>query len=351
MRDSLSISKKHFREIDLNDPFFDSLRDSYNEFNVWFKRKNDELAYVSYNALGRIQGFLYLKIENGPIEDITPVLDENKVLKVGTFKIDAHGTKLGERFVKIIVDELLRNGLIVSYITIFPKFRPLINILERFGFVHHGIKISSNGQEDVYRKEISKRYNNPILDYPLIDMNNHNLWLMGIIPQYHTKLFPDSILNTESGAEIEDVPFTNSIYKVYVGGYHNFSQCRSGDCIAIYRTSDHKGPAKYRSVVTSLCTVIDIKRADSFRSEHDFIRFCRKHTVFSKLELKRRYKINHYAIKLIYNYALPKRPTRGALIDNNIIPDKAYIGLYRLLPANFIKLINLGQANVRYIIN
>lgn len=350
MRDSIVISKKRFCDIDLNDPFFDSLKESYKDFHKWFHKKNCETAYVSYNDSGKLQGFLYLKLEDGPIDDVQPRINDEKALKIGTFKIDAHGTKLGERFVKLIVDELLFNNLSIAYITIFPQFKPLIAILERFGFIYYGIKTTLNGTEEVYIKKLSNAIDDPIKSYPLVNIRDKNIWLMGIKPQYHTKLFPDSILNTELSSELSDVPFSNSIFKVYVGGYHSFSQCKPGDCIAIYRTSDHKGPARYRSVVTSLCTLLEVKRANIFKNEHDFFNYCRKFSVFNRLELKNRYRANHYAVKLIYNYALPKRPTRGILIDNNLIPDKAYIGLYKLSHTAFNKLITLGDSNERYII-
>lgn len=35
-----------FCEIDLNDPFFDSLKDDYREFESWFYRKDNEQAWL-----------------------------------------------------------------------------------------------------------------------------------------------------------------------------------------------------------------------------------------------------------------------------------------------------------------
>ena len=37
---------------------------------------------------GTIDGFLYLKIENDALEDITPSMPAAKRLKIGTFKIN-----------------------------------------------------------------------------------------------------------------------------------------------------------------------------------------------------------------------------------------------------------------------
>ena len=99
-----NIVNRLFREVDLKDSFFQSLREDYADFDSWFQRKQDENAYVQYDFQHRITGFLYLKVEKGIVDDVTPGIVENRVLKVGTFKIDAHGTKMGEQFVKIILD-------------------------------------------------------------------------------------------------------------------------------------------------------------------------------------------------------------------------------------------------------
>lgn len=50
----------NFRDIDLNDIFFDSLRESYREFDDWFRRKSDEKAYIIVNDRKELDGFLYL---------------------------------------------------------------------------------------------------------------------------------------------------------------------------------------------------------------------------------------------------------------------------------------------------
>lgn len=35
----MDLHYKKFKEVDLNDPFFDSLKNSYEEFPLWFARK------------------------------------------------------------------------------------------------------------------------------------------------------------------------------------------------------------------------------------------------------------------------------------------------------------------------
>lgn len=98
------IQTKRFNEIDLSDSFFESLKSDYPGFEDWFRKKDTEEVLVQYADEG-LQAFLYLKDESGLTpEGINPPLPAKKWLKVGTFKIDAHRTRLGERFIKKIMD-------------------------------------------------------------------------------------------------------------------------------------------------------------------------------------------------------------------------------------------------------
>ena len=345
------ISQRKFSEVSLDDPFFDSLKEGYAEFADWFARKRDETAYVSYDEEGGLQGFLYLKKETGPITDVNPPLNVTECLKVGTFKVIAHGTKLGERFVKIITDTVLNNGLRVAYLTIYPEHEPLIRILERFGFMKKGTKGEGSRVEDVYVKDLQYITGAPQKDYPVVDCRNNKKWLMAIKPDYHTNLFPDSILKTESSLMLDDIPQTNSIYKVYVGGYYEFPDVAKGDSIIIYRTSDIPGQAWHRSVATSLCSVVEVRSAASFKSEEDFIEYCQNHSIFDTDKLKEHFKKSHYAVKLSYNFAFPKRPTRGKLITNGVISSNGYTGLCPLTEEGFKKALELGEVREGFVIH
>ena len=52
-----------FRDIDIDNLFFDSLKADYREFMQWFKKKADKEAYLHKDDSGHINGFLYLKLE------------------------------------------------------------------------------------------------------------------------------------------------------------------------------------------------------------------------------------------------------------------------------------------------
>ena len=120
------LSLRHFRDIDLNDVFFDTLKADYPGFEAWFEKKAGERAFVCFADNGSLQGFLYTKQESDALSDIQPVLPAAERLKVGTFKVNAHGTKLGERFMKKIFDIAVACSASEVYVTVFPKHAGLV---------------------------------------------------------------------------------------------------------------------------------------------------------------------------------------------------------------------------------
>ena len=268
------IALKHFADIDLDDTFFNSLKEDYPGFEAWFEKKSKEnsKAYVQYKN-NKLQAFLYLKDENGEeLSDIIPVRPACNRLKVGTFKIDAHDTKLGERFVKKIMDAALYIKADEIYVTIFPKHEGLIRLLKRYGFNEEGKK----GDELVLIKNLKALTGDILRDYPLLKTADKRKFLLSIYPKYHTKMFPDSILQNEENKKkelIKDISYTNSIHKIYLCFMPDTAQLRRGDLIAIYRTKDDKGSARYRSVITSVCQIEEVKTNKDFANLEDFLAY------------------------------------------------------------------------------
>lgn len=151
----MALEYRMFRDINLTDPFFDSLKADYPSFERWYASKGTAHAYVSYNENENIDGFLYLKVEDQELDDMTPSFPRESRVKCGTFKIVAHGTKLGERFVRKIFDFALTENLEDIYVTIFDKHQGLISLLERYGFrlVARKNENTENGREGVYFKD------------------------------------------------------------------------------------------------------------------------------------------------------------------------------------------------------
>lgn len=314
----LNVRKEYFGKLDLNDNFFDSLKQDYLGFEKWFIKKSDELAYVSFNNRNnKLLSFLFLKIE-GNDEDysmIDPVLPPKKRLKVGTFKIISNGFRLGERFLKIIFDNALINNVDEIYVTIFDKReeqRRLIQLLEIWGFNFWGVK----GGERVYVRDFSHHIRENLKEsYPFINKDN-SLFLVPIYPDYHTSLLPDSILNNESPAEyIEDFPHRNGIRKVYVSGALE-PHPKKGDKLIFYRTG-----GKHRSVVTTIGIVEKVEK-DIADQDH-FLRECRNGSVFPERELISMWNYNKkrrpFVVHFLYVYSFPQRLNMARLIDLGIL--------------------------------
>ena len=321
---ALSIRKELFGSIDVRNPFFDSFRPDYDEFDRWFAGKCDEEAYVCRTDTGSILGFLYLKTED-EFEDysnIKPQFSPGKRLKVGTFKVEASGFRLGERFIKIIFDNAIERHLNEIYVTMFkdrPELSALYDLLTRWGFYDYGIK-STNGKEETVLVKSLGHYNlneSVIGNFPNLKNDSQKL-ILPIYPQFHTSLFPDSKLNTEIDY-ISNVPHRYALQKVYITwGYAN--NINPGDLIVFYRIGEEGSIKKYHSVLTTI-GVVD-KIITSFKSKEDFLGHCQNRSVFSSKELEDFWAYHSYNIKVlkfVYVKSLNKRLTLGWLWENGII--------------------------------
>jgi hypothetical protein len=249
-------------------------------------------------------------------------------LKIGTFKVTANGFKLGERFLKIIFDNAFRKKVSEIYVTIFNKRSEqerLISLLKKWGFIFYGIKSTKNGDELVYVKEFKKgmkiNLNFPKLTYPFISRES-NAFIVPIYPAYHTELFPDSWLRTESPLDfIENKPHRNALSKVYISrGSERI--LKSGDKIVFYRTG-LKGNAIHTGVVTTVGIVESV--ISEIKDESTFLTLCRKRSVFTDAELKEHWNYNPrnrpFIVEFLYAFSYPKRANLKWLNDNGIIPN------------------------------
>ncbi|WP_101506593.1 N-acetyltransferase [Erwinia sp. B116] len=345
-----------FNDLDLNDDFFDSLKASYKEFSSWFRKKakEGEKAYVFYNRDEKLDAFIYLKPEFENVDDIEPALPSGNLLKIGTFKINAHGTKLGERLLKKTFDHAIDEGSDYIYVTVFEKEKPLIKILDKYGFDFHGSKKSVNGVENVYVKKMKNITGDVIKDFPHLSLKDKKYHLLAIYPEYHSKFLPDSILRTESHDILEDISYTNSIHKIYISGINRTKNLNQGDAICIYRTNKGgKGKAYYRSVVSSICVIEEVRQIKSFSSESEFMKYVKPYSVFKNEELKDYFTNNkkRYIIKFTYNGALKKRLTRGRLIEDCGLSTRTRWDFISLTEKQFRWIAEEGQVNEGIIID
>lgn len=351
----LSVRKTHFGNVNIRDRFFDSFREEYPDFDGWFNQKSEEAAYVCYEAQEQV-AFLYLKVEDERefYTDIVPPFRPKRRLKIGSFKVELNGYKLGERFLKIIFDNAIKQHADEIYVTIFPdslgRLR-LIRLLEDFGFSLHGEKRNDYGNEQVFVRNMIPNFNSsdPRLIFPYISRATRP-FLVPIYERYHTSLLPDSILRTESPDDfVEQEPHRNAIRKVYVSRSIN-RNLRSGDVIIFYRTGGY-----HRGVVTTLGIVENVHL--DIQDEEHFIRLCRKRSVFSDDDLRQqwRYRSSNrpFIVEFLYAYSFPRRPNMRLLIEHGVITgfDSAPRGFEGITNEQFDTILRLSETDSRLIVD
>lgn len=359
----LSVKKDYFGNINLKDDFFQSFLEDYGEFETWFNKKADNISYVCITD-GSVKAFLYLKIENAGSEsyaDIKPAFSKKKRLKIGTFKVTSTGYKLGERFLKIIFDNAIANMVDEIYVTIFDKReeqRRLIALLEEWGFKFWGEKETKNGLERVLVRDFSKRVlDKPRECFPFIK-RNARVFINPIKPEYHTELFPDSYLNNESPLNyVENEPHRNALKKVYISRSY-FKDLKSGDIILFYRTGGY-----HESVISTIGVVESV--ITNIKSEEEFIRLCRKRSIFNDDSLKEWWNYNPYnyppnkiyrpfVVNFLYVDSFPKpKVNMKRLIEMGLIKsiNDAPRGFVQIENSKFEKFLKEARANENYIVD
>jgi predicted nucleic acid-binding protein len=359
----LGVQQKLFGELDLNDPFFDTLKEDYPGFDKWFHKKaNDKVYVTANNENGKLLSFLFLKTEDKDeaYPDITPSFKPKKRLKVGTFKVVSNGVRLGERFMKIIFDNAIAQKVNEIYVTIFDKRdeqKRLITLLEDWGFVNYGKKETTG--ELVYVRDFKPSFNleNPKLTFPYISTINNDIFLVPIWPDYHSELLPDSLLTTESPLDfIEHKPHRNALSKVFITRSIQ-REIKKGDVVIFYRTAEKGRSGYYTSVITTIG--IAEGKFDNIKTEEEFILKCRKRSVFSNDELKNWWNRNPnyrpFIINFLYVYSfqLGKRMNRQTLLDLGIISgaDNELRGLKKITKAQFLTILKETATNESIIVD
>lgn len=327
---ALSVRKECFGKVDVTDYFFDTFREAYSGFDKWFSKKCDEEAYICRNDKNEILGFLYLKTEDESenYTDITPVFMPKRRLKVGTFKVEASGFRLGERFIKIIFDNAIERHLDEIYVTLFmdrPELKALYDLMKRWGFEEYGVK-RTNGKEELVLVKHLGRYNDtltPKQNFPNIKYSRQKFFLP-IEAKYHTPLLPDSQLKTENEVDfLGDKPHKYALQKVYI----SFSYKRNmnpGDFLVLYRKGVTQGRKGYESVVSTIGIIDEVKY--DFENKEEFLRYCENRTVFTPEELEYFWNVKKgklLVIKFIYVKSLTKRLNLKHFWDNGLIPQNS----------------------------
>jgi hypothetical protein len=352
-----NVEDKLCNEFNPEDPFFESLKQDYPGFDAWFKgcmRKQRACWLIRQEHT--IGGLIIYKDENRSDPNEKAELDAlgvpgDKVLKLCLFKIgeNARGEKYGEQLLKKAMGYAYRNKYDTLYLTVFPKHKTLVSLIESLGF----IRAKEKGDELVYFKysKVPPKYPKVSnLDFhigmwPCIAKTNAKVYCVPIQPDFHRRLFPDASaaydppppdqlsLFTEEGP-----PKTpgNAIRKVYVSDAP-IKEIPEGSILLFYRTKD--------SVITSVGVCESYQSAKSLEELKNLVG---KRSVYSQSELSDRIASKSAAKVLNFYYA--KDFERGIplkeLVDFRIMKAQPQSINERPSPAFEILLKNcLGQAD------
>lgn len=319
----LAVKLKRFDEVDLNSDFFDTLREDYEgrKFDNWFKRKGNEKAYV-FEEKGVLKGFLYVKVESPNEPDylkIKPILSPKKRLKIGTFKIERTGFRLGERFLKIIFDNARNYNVDEIYVTLFENKRDnvkaLQELMEQWGFKKHGYK--DNGELVLVKSmETYDISHDPKYNFPLVK-DNINYFFLPIYPEYHTDLFPDMILKNENmHLYQENKAHRYAIEKIYLTG-SRYIEAKPGDIVLIYRTGE-RWPKKYSSVISGIAIIQEICQT---KTVDECIEICKNRSIFSEEAIREQHSYRSTVVKLLDYIPFKTKVKNYQLYNNGIIPE------------------------------
>ncbi|MDI7208782.1 GNAT family N-acetyltransferase [Leptospira santarosai] len=223
------------------DPIFESIRNSYPGFDVWFQKckleHRESLVIQRENSLAGL--CIFSEEKKDQIDD-----KKGKVLKLNTFKIssDFSGYKLGELLLKSVIRIARHEKFHHLYLTTHEEQSSLLAFLEDFGF--RLLPARNEREELLFLKDIF-----PVSDMPLLSplefqkrygpgieqLENVSFHFIPIRPQYSRLLFRE----TEKQGELfrELLPVENTIRKAYLCHSSN-KQIASGDIVLFYRSED-----------------------------------------------------------------------------------------------------------------
>lgn len=295
-------------ECDINDPFFDSLKYDYPEFENWYLKKAREekqaFTYIDENGLG---AFVMLKFDEvETIQMQNGKLPTCKRLKISTLKLSdrVQGNRLGEGAIGIALWNWLESDDEEIYVTVYDKHMKLIEMLKKFGFILAGYNPNNDGIYVRSKKEID--FSTPYTSFPFINQNQNEFALLPIDEKWHDKLFPYSELkNTKQ--ETEEFAAANGMTKTYLFFPYSEPVYKENQPILIYRKFAGENK-KFKSVITSYGTIVRCIKIKQNYVEYmaleDYKVLVGKKSVFSSEEIESFYsQRNLYVLEIVYDHA------------------------------------------------
>jgi GNAT superfamily N-acetyltransferase len=303
------------------------LRDSYKDFDVWFRAKAREgrRAWVTWEADGRLGAIcIFAHQDREQITDDGRTL-RGPALKLSTFKVgpSVRGRKIGELFLKAAFRYATAHGLQEIFIHgDVDQHHFLFELLEDFGFSQVGTHPGSNGRDVVYLKE------HPI-DAPKVSLTPFEYlrkffphfrhdeavakFIVPIRSEYHRIIFPDYAAREDDQLTLftSENQAGNAIKLAYL--CHAQTKIMTpGDVVLFYRSGDE-------SAITSIGVVESYETLDDSDTVASRVK---RRTVYSMEEISELVKqptrvmlfrlVKHFQKPLDLEWLKRKRVTKGA---------------------------------------
>lgn len=349
-RSMTDIVKKKFKDINLNDQFFDSLKNDYPDFaTIWFPKcvaeDRDVFVYEDEQGIGL---FAALKQEDEEIDIVNQILPKKPRIKISTFKIADRlkGQRLGEGAIAYVLWTWQQSEYSEIYLTSYDSHRDLIDLFEKFGFEKVGQ--NKNGEWVLIKNNYNINISNPYKSFPYISETNRIISYLPIEEEFHDTLFPYSDLaNTEQNRL--SIASANGITKMYISKDFNLN-FHKNDILLIYRKS-LLTPKSFHSCITSYCVVDEVKtfinNGNRIKSLDEYLDYVGNKSYYDKDTLVNQYKTyrNLVVIKMLYYgyFGAGNNITYNTLKNEGLWPD-AYPTTVRLTIDQFIYI--LKQANL-----
>lgn len=274
-----AVEKKKAYELNLADPFFNSLRNDYDGFNAWFEntcQRGHRDCFVIELA-DKLSGICVFKSEDSGEHGLT-----GRVLKACTFKVADHarGLRFGELLLKALLFHAYADNIDWVYVTAFPANEPVCVFFDGNGFTELQDQTTPLG-EAVFAKKITPSEG----DLCLLPHEYHlqfgpkfihpaaKPFLVPIQPHYHDMLFPE--LTRQLGLFETHQPFGNGITKAYLC-HSSTTHLNSGDLLFFYRSIEAQS-------IQAIGVVDEWIRTDDSAAIAAFVG---KRTVYSQVDIE-----------------------------------------------------------------
>lgn len=274
----VAISKVRFGSIDYDDPFLGTFKEEYKPYyKVWFKKKSNDFVYIAKDQDGALRGLLKLKVED-PTEDfgeINPKFLPKRRLKISSLKADYSSQRLGERFMRIILETAIKERVEEIYITIVVRGGNrlrLVNMVKQWGFIPYGLK---DKKEQVFVRDFSKNItDDPKTCFPFHTPHN-GAFIIPIYRSYATQLLPPFGLDLND----DDIESNKRAIKKVVILHHDDYRIKEGSVLLFFQKSEAPG---YRNLI-GVGVAENVYR--NFPSEFKFRNRCRKRSLLTEESL------------------------------------------------------------------